>query len=157
MWIPSPPSDFPAALSFMSLHPHSKLPAGSPILRGAFLTSGNQAAHEHLLDCLLHTFLVIDTCVNLHSVAHSRWLLKATVILFFFKEFIYLFLDIGEGREKERERNINVWLPLIHPQKGTWPSTQARALTENQTRDLWFTGQCSIHWATPARAKPQSF
>ena len=26
----------------------------------------------------------------------------------FFKDFIYLFLDRGEGQEKERERNINV-------------------------------------------------
>ena len=30
------------------------------------------------------------------------------VFLLFFKDFIYLFLDRGEGREKERERNINV-------------------------------------------------
>ena len=30
----------------------------------------------------------------------------------FFKDFIYLFLERGEGREKERERNIDVWLPL---------------------------------------------
>ena len=35
--------------------------------------------------------------------------------LFFFKDFIYLFLVRGEGREKERERNINVWLPLKCP------------------------------------------
>ena len=26
----------------------------------------------------------------------------------FFKDFIYLFLERGEGREEERERNINV-------------------------------------------------
>ena len=32
---------------------------------------------------------------------------------FFFKDFIYLFLE--EGREKERERNINVWLSLMPP------------------------------------------
>ena len=37
---------------------------------------------------------------------------------FFFKDFIYLFLEGGEGREKERERNIE-WLPLAHPQQGT--------------------------------------
>ena len=53
--------------------------------------------------------------------------------------FIYLFLrfclflDRGEGREKEKERNINVWLPLTHPKWGTWPATQACALTGNQT------------------------
>ena len=38
---------------------------------------------------------------------------------FFFKDFIYLFLDRGEGREKERERNDNVWLPLVCPLLGT--------------------------------------
>ena len=48
--------------------------------------------------------------------------------------FIFLFLEKGEGREKERERN-NVWLPLIRPQLGTWPITQACALTENRTSD----------------------
>ena len=38
--------------------------------------------------------------------------------------------------EKERERNINVWLPLTHPPLGgTWPTTQACALTGNQTSD----------------------
>ena len=34
---------------------------------------------------------------------------------FFFKDFIYLSLDRGEGRAIERERNTNVWLPLAHP------------------------------------------
>ena len=38
-----------------------------------------------------------------------------------------------EGKEKERERNINVWLPLTSPLLGTWPATQACALTRNQT------------------------
>ena len=38
-----------------------------------------------------------------------------------------------EGRK--RERNISVWLPLAHHQLGTWPTTQARALTGNQTSD----------------------
>ena len=28
------------------------------------------------------------------------------------------------------ERNID-WLPLAHPQPGTWPTNQARALTRN--------------------------
>ena len=40
--------------------------------------------------------------------------------ILFFKDFIYLFLDRGEGREKERERNINVWLPLAHSAPGNW-------------------------------------
>ena len=51
----------------------------------------------------------------------------------FLKYFIY-FIFRGEGRKKERETNINVWLPLVCL-LGTWPATQARALTGNQTRD----------------------
>ena len=53
----------------------------------------------------------------------------------FKKYFIYLFLERGEGREKERERNMNVWLPLACPLLGTWPATQACALTGNWTND----------------------
>ena len=49
----------------------------------------------------------------------------------FFKDFIYLFLERGEGREKERERNISVWLPLMYPPLGTWPPTQECALIGN--------------------------
>ena len=49
--------------------------------------------------------------------------------------FNYLFLERGEVREKERERNINVWLPLACPQLGTWPATQACALTGNGIGD----------------------
>ena len=49
----------------------------------------------------------------------------------FFKDFINLFLERGEGREKERERNITVWLPPMCPSLGTWPATQACALTGN--------------------------
>ena len=44
---------------------------------------------------------------------------------------MYLFLERWERKEKERERNINVWLPLTHPLLGTWPATQACALTGN--------------------------
>ena len=42
--------------------------------------------------------------------------------------FIYFWR--GEGREKE-ETNRNMWLSLVHPLLGTWPTTQAHALTGN--------------------------
>ena len=58
-----------------------------------------------------------------------------SILYFIFKDFIYLFLERGEGREKERERNINVWVPFATP-TGTWPATQACSLTGNQTSDL---------------------
>ena len=68
--------------------------------------------------------------LNLFNLQHtcSFLTLKKNKIL-----FIYLFLDRGEQREKERERNISVWLPLNHPLLGTWPATQACALTGNRT------------------------
>ena len=71
--------------------------------------------------------------------------------LVIFKDFIHLFLERGRERE-ERKRNINVWLPLVCPLPGTWPKTQACALTGIKLAALWFAGWHSIHWATPARA-----
>ena len=58
-------------------------------------------------------------------------------LVFYLINWFILFLERGEGREKERERNINVWLPLIYPQLGTWPVSQACALTGNWTGDLF--------------------
>ena len=73
---------------------------------------------------------------------------------FFFKIFIYLFLDRGE----EKERNINVWLPLTYPphwgpglQPSHLPWLGIGLLT------LWFAGQHSVHWATTARATEYFF
>ena len=58
-------------------------------------------------------------------------MVKMAIIMLYIcvlKDFMYLFLERGEGKEKERERNINVWLPLMYPLLGTWPSTLACAL-----------------------------
>ena len=67
-------------------------------------------------------------------------------ILFFLKILlIYLFLERGEGREEEGERNINVWLPCVRPAVGTWPTTQACALTGNLTRDPLVRRLVSMH------------
>ena len=46
------------------------------------------------------------------------WASDPARFIYIFKDFIYLFLDRGEGREKERETNINVWLPLMCPTLG---------------------------------------
>ena len=62
--------------------------------------------------------------------------------LFFFLDFIYLFLERVERKEKERERNISVWLPLTCPLVGTWPTTHICALTGNRTGDPLV---CSLH------------
>ena len=60
----------------------------------------------------------------------QRLVMHSSKSLFFKILFI---LERGEGKEKERERNIDMWLPLAHPQLGTWPTAQACALTGNQT------------------------
>ena len=83
---------------------------------------------------------------------------------FFFLR-LYLFLERGEGRKEERERNINVWFPLAHPQLGTWPATQACALTGNQNSNfsvcrpalnpLSHTSQG--HWLIPVCALPRDW
>ena len=61
--------------------------------------------------------------------------MKFCTFFFFKKDFVCLFLERGEGREKERERNINVWLPLMLLLLGTWPATQACALTGIRTHN----------------------
>ena len=68
---------------------------------------------------------------------------------FFLKDFIYLYLERGEGRE----RNTNVCLTLPWPPLGTWPHNPGMCSTWNRTGDPLVRSQCSIHSATPARAK----
>ena len=57
--------------------------------------------------------------------------------VFFKILFTYFQRGMKGGRKRGREtsmceRNIN-WLPFTCPQLGTWPTTQACALTQNQT------------------------
>ena len=85
----------------------------------------------------------------IHS--HQTAIVVLEVVIFFFKDFTYLFLERGEGTEKERERSVSVWLALTWPPLGTWPATQACALAENQTSDPLVHSLCSIHCAMAAR------
>ena len=64
-----------------------------------------------------------------------HWAIPAKAVCIIFLRF-YLFISREKGKEKERERNISVWLPVTCPLLGTWPATQACALTGNQTRDV---------------------
>ena len=67
-------------------------------------------------------------------------------MFYFFLDYLFIFREKGrEGKEKERERNINVWLPLARPLLGTWPATQACALTGNRTHDLLVCSPLSTH------------
>ena len=75
---------------------------------------------------------------------------------FFFKDFIYLFLERREGGEKEREKHpcqrYIDWLPLARPQPGGRPTAQACALIGIEPVALWFAVWHPSHWAAPARA-----
>ena len=51
-------------------------------------------------------------------------------------------------REKERERNTNEWLPLVRPQLGTWPTTQARTPDWESNRRP-FGSQASAQFTEP--------
>ena len=44
-----------------------------------------------------------------------------------FKKIVFIFRE--RGREEEREINIHMEWPLVCPLLGTWPATQACALT----------------------------
>ena len=67
----------------------------------------------------------------------------------FFKDFIYLFLERGEGRERGRETSM-CGCPSHAPPGDLACNPGLCPAWEPGT--LWFAGQHSIHWATPARA-----
>ena len=62
-----------------------------------------------------------------HSTTHH---LYTNTILFF--KILFIYFREGKGGRK-RERNINVLLTLMRPLLGTWPATQACALSGNCT------------------------
>ena len=74
------------------------------------------------------------------------------MLFFFKKDFIY-FKQRGREGERGGEKHQCVVASCM-PLTGdlTWPATQACALTRNGACNPWFAGQCSIHWATSARA-----
>ena len=49
--------------------------------------------------------------------------------------YVCMYFQRERGGEGEREGNID-WLPLMHPQMGTQPTTQVCALTGNRTGNL---------------------
>ena len=56
-------------------------------------------------------------------------------IFYFILNFTYLFLETKEGRKREGEKHQCVVASRVPPPLGTWPATQACALTGNQTGD----------------------
>ena len=71
----------------------------------------------------------------------------------FFKDFIYLFLETGEGREKRgRETSIHDCL-LCAPYWGPGPKPRHVPWLAIKPVTLRFTVLSSVHLATPARAE----
>ena len=66
------------------------------------------------------------------------------IYFYFLKDFIYIFLERGREGESERGKYqcvvVFMWPPLR-----TRPTTQACALTGNQTSDPLVCSLCSIH------------
>ena len=57
-------------------------------------------------------------CVFPLPLHHPSWSVSSyfqKCVAFLKKDFIYSFLERGEGKAKERERNINAWLPSVPP------------------------------------------
>ena len=66
---------------------------------------------------------------------HDKWnLLHCKIDPHFFKDFIYLLIFRENGRERDREGETHQWVVAsdVSP-LGTWPATQACALTGNPT------------------------
>ena len=92
-----------------------------------------------LTDFTQHNILKVLPCCHKcqYFIFSYGWVVFRYICMYIYTH-IYTFniSDRREGREKERERNINVWLSLARPLLGTWPSTQACALTGNWTSAL---------------------
>ena len=72
-------------------------------------------------------------------------------IIFFKKDFIYLFLERGErGRKRWRETSLCGYLSHA-PYWGPWPQPRHVPWLGIESVTLWFAGRHSINWATPAR------
>ena len=82
-------------------------------------------------------------------IAKDRW-----VTFFIFLTFLKILVIFRQrAREWEREgEKFNVWLPLTHPYWGPGPQPWHVPWLGIQPATLWFAGQRSMHWATPARA-----
>ena len=76
----------------------------------------------------VHTCIHMHTCICVYTYAHTHIFLK---ILFIYFQIVW---KGGRTRRREGEKH-HVWLPLMCPQLGMWPATQACALTGNQTHD----------------------
>ena len=88
----------------------------------------------------------IITCYKYNSLQEHTY--------FYYFKFLFIYLFLERRREGEREgekhqcvaasRVPRYWGHGLEPRPGSWLGIELAT--------PWFAGQCSIHWATPARA-----
>ena len=82
---------------------------------------------------------------------HLKFTLKCKSYPMFIIMFLFFFIlfFIFRQREREGKRLHCIVASCARPLLGTWPRHVPWSGIEPRT--VWFTGQHSIHWATPAR------
>ena len=96
---------------------------------------------QNVMDCLIlfqtiqmKCSLILEDPFSSYKSKNPKVYPQNQSLKLFFKRFYLFIFREGKGGRK-RERNISKWLPQVHPLLGTWPTTQACALTGNQTSD----------------------
>ena len=95
---------------------------------------------EHLFMCLFASYFLYQKYIEIFCPLFRIFYIEMIVDLysFFSKDFIYLFLDRGKGVRKGGTEASMCGCLLLTPLLGTWPATQACALTGNQTSNPLF-------------------
>ena len=92
-------------------------------ISGRAMTTGVQVTVAFAITAATGMFMEHLLCVKSHGTHFIWydviWFLSLNRAQDFLKIFyLFIFTEIGEGREKERERNIIVCLPLVRPLTG---------------------------------------
>ena len=89
--------------------------------------------------------VLLASCVTLGSLFNIFYPQYSYFFMFFVDLYLFIFRERGRKGEREGEKHLMYkrmceryihWLHLACPQLGTWPATQAGALTGNGTGDL---------------------
>ena len=152
----------PSSWNFYDHHPQplppwliAPLPAG--LYSNASSSEGPVLTTTHFSHCLASSMLSFPYQPLFSCLYVSHSLTRTQCLCVYGLYTPLLFLERGEERQKGRKRKHQWdWLPLASPQHSPnqGPGLQPRHLSWLGIKPavLWFSGQCSIHWDTPARA-----
>ena len=97
------------------------------------------------------SYLLQSGFLRQYKIVFCFFKIKFDNLKLFFKDFIYLFLERGWGREKGKETSVcgfllcaPYWGPGLQPRHVPWLGIEWVI--------LWFTDLHLIYWATPAKA-----